>query len=389
MVQPSRRREDDRREGCEPGSRADLETVDVRPVGERELAMAAQDRRGPQPSEAAATGCRIVDCESVGHKRDAAQRTFNFETLFERRIRKQDARFGKIFKVTVRSDVKGDVIAAFQTWARSIDAGRAWGRNMRSRASLDDDMLSETIPAVEGACACLNDDCQHVLGMRVERKGPRQHEGPAEAASVQHSNVAAPREAEVQLEIRKVESLTSSDAKEDIVLQHGDYGVDAFTLTAIGKEHRPLAAHLSRLADHEIEIHANMRREISLVDDEEVTSNHPGAALARDVVSPADVDHEHPEVRQISRECGGQIVAPALDQNELDARKAPLEFVRGFNVESRVLANDRMGTSARLDRRDPRRVDETGAADSLGILGGDEIVGDDGEIDTAGLQRGN
>jgi hypothetical protein len=122
MVQPARRREDDRREGSEPGGRADFKTVDVRPIGERELAVAAQYRRGMQPSETASTGCRIVDCEGVGHERDPAGRTFNFETLFERRTRKQDARFGKIFKVTVCSDVKGDVIAAFQPWARSIDA---------------------------------------------------------------------------------------------------------------------------------------------------------------------------------------------------------------------------------------------------------------------------
>jgi hypothetical protein len=75
---------------------------------------------------------------------------------------------------------------------------------MRSRASLDDDMLGEPIPAVEGACACLNDDRQHVPGMRVERKGPRQNEGPAEAASIEHGDVAAPREAQVQLGTRKV-----------------------------------------------------------------------------------------------------------------------------------------------------------------------------------------
>jgi hypothetical protein len=44
---------------------------------------------------------------------------------------------------------------------------------MRGRALLDDDMLSETIPAVEGACARLNDDRQHMSRLRVERKRPR------------------------------------------------------------------------------------------------------------------------------------------------------------------------------------------------------------------------
>ena len=47
-----------------------------------------------------------------------------------------------------------------------------------------------------------------------------------------------------------------------------------------------------------------------------------------------------------------------------------------------------MRAGARLDRRDARRIDQAGAAHALGVLRGDEIVGDDGEIDAAAIRAG-
>src|ERR1700721_1651569 len=114
--------------------------------------------------------------------------------------------------------------------------------------------------------------CASSAKVRVSTKGQRKRR--------RSSKVTEPRRAKQRSSWGRGRSrLTSSDAKEDIMLQHGDDGVDAFTLAAIGEEHGPVAAYLSRLVEHEIEIHADVRREVRLVDDEQVASDHSGAAL--------------------------------------------------------------------------------------------------------------
>ena len=49
--------------------------------------------------------------------------------------------------------------------------------------------------------------------------------------------------------------------------------------------------------------------------------NHAQAALARNVVAAGHVDHEHPVVHQVERKRRGQVVAAALDQDQIERRR--------------------------------------------------------------------
>jgi hypothetical protein len=129
-----------------------------------------------------------------------------------------------------------------------------------------------------------------------------------------------------------------------------------------------------------------MGREISLVDDQQIAAQDAGAAFARNIVAARDVDDEDPPVNQIEREGRGEIVAARFEQDQLEARKRRLQLVARRDVERRVLPDHGVGAGARFDGGDARGIDEPGAADALGVLAGDEIVGDDGEIDAARVQ---
>src|ERR1700682_2277007 len=59
----------------------------------------------------------------------------------------------------------------------------------------------------------------------------------------------------------------------------------------IGEHERPLAAHAACIAVHHLEGRADHRREIDLVDDQQIALGDAGPALARDLVSRRHVDH--------------------------------------------------------------------------------------------------
>ena len=113
------------------------------------------------------------------------------------------------------------------------------------------------------------------------------------------------------------------------------------------------------------------------------------AALAGDVVAAGDVDDEHPEIGEIAGEGGGQVVAAAFQQDQFEAGKPPFQVVGGLDVQRRVLADHGVGAGAGFHRRDAGGIDKAGAADAFGVLGGDKVVGDDGEVDAALLQGGD
>ena len=52
-----------------------------------------------------------------------------------------------------------------------------------------------------------------------------------------------------------------------------------------------LAAHQQRILLHHLEAGADVRREVGLVDDEDVRLRDPGPVLARDLVAGGHVDH--------------------------------------------------------------------------------------------------
>ena len=118
---------------------------------------------------------------------------------------------------------------------------------------------------------------------------------------------------------------------------------------------RQAVAALGGLADHAVDVGADERREVGLVDRQQVGAGDAGAALARDVVAGGDVDHEDLHVGQRGREDRGQVVAAALDEDDVERPGRGLELLDRLEVGGDVVADRRVRAAAGLDGRDRAR----------------------------------
>ena len=105
----------------------------------------------------------------------------------------------------------------------------------------------------------------------------------------------------------------------------------------------------------------------------------PGPALARDVVAAGDVDHEDLHVGERRAEDRGEVVAAALDEDEVERALAALELVDRLEVRRDVVADRRVRAAAGLDREDPVGRQHAGAAQELRVLGRVDVVRDDAD----------
>src|SRR5579883_2648157 len=101
----------------------------------------------------------------------------------------------------------------------------------------------------------------------------------------------------------------------------GDLG-DALVLLEIGKEKGAFAAHLARVPVHHLEARADQRREIDLVDDQQIRARDARPALARDLVAGGDVDDVEGDIRELRAEGRREIVAAGFDEDEIEAGEA-------------------------------------------------------------------
>ena len=77
------------------------------------------------------------------------------------------------------------------------------------------------------------------------------------------------------------------------------------------------------VALHDGEVGADVRREIGLVDHEQIALRDAGAALARHLVAAGDVDHVDRVVDELAAVLRGEVVAAALDEQQLGLRSPP------------------------------------------------------------------
>ena len=94
-----------------------------------------------------------------------------------------------------------------------------------------------------------------------------------------------------------------------------DDALDPLPCFKVGEDEGALAAHPLGVAVHDFEAGADQRREIDLVDDEEVGAGDAGAAFARDFVAGGDVDHVDRQIGEFGREGRGEVIAVRLDQH--------------------------------------------------------------------------
>ncbi len=88
----------------------------------------------------------------------------------------------------------------------------------------------------------------------------------------------------------------------------------------------------------------------------------PGPALAGDLLALGHVDDVDRRVDQLGAEGGGEIVAAALHEHQLEPGKARQEILDRLQVHRGVLANRRVRAAARLHAdHAPRRAGRPGA----------------------------
>ena len=122
-----------------------------------------------------------------------------------------------------------------------------------------------------------------------------------------------------------------------------------------------------------------MRREVGLVDDEQIGLRDAGAALARDLVAAGDVDDVDRVVDELAAVLRREVVAAALDEEQLGRGRAAISSssaTRFGVMSSRIAACGQPPVStARMCAGGERLV----ALQELGVLAGEDVVGDDAE----------
>ena len=101
-----------------------------------------------------------------------------------------------------------------------------------------------------------------------------------------------------------------------------DHRIQPLPRQQIGEDERPVATHLAGVAVHHVEVGADVRGEVDLVDEQQVRAGNDGAAFAGDFVAGGNVDDVDGEVGQLRAEGGGQVVAAAFDEDELQVGEA-------------------------------------------------------------------
>src|SRR5262249_3787347 len=101
-------------------------------------------------------------------------------------------------------------------------------------------------------------------------------------------------------------------------------------------------------------------------------------ALARDLVAAGDVDDVNRVVGELAAELRGEVVAPALEQEELGPR-IELELLERVEVVADVFADRGVRAPAGLDGADERARKGFIALQEPRVLAGEDVVRDDAE----------
>lgn len=162
---------------------------------------------------------------------------------------------------------------------------------------------------------------------------------------------------------------------EDVI---GD-AIDADGAFDLGEDVGAVAAHPEGVAFHDGEVGADRGREVDFVDDQEVALGDARAAFAGDFVAACDVDHLDGEVGQFPAEAGGEVIAAGFEEEEVGVETA-VEVFEGEQVGGDILADGGVGAAAGFDGGDAIGFEGVMADQELGVLTGEDVVGDGAEV---------
>src|SRR4051812_16980650 len=150
---------------------------------------------------------------------------------------------------------------------------------------------------------------------------------------------------------------------------------DSLPMGALCEHDGAGTSHPPSVGLHYRKICADQRREVGLVDHEEVRQRDPGPALARHLVPSGDVDHIDGVVGELAAVLRGEVVAAALDEEKLGGGPHLLhQLFESEEVVADVLANGGVRAAAGLDGADPCFGQRLVAHQELGVLAGEDVV---------------
>lgn len=135
---------------------------------------------------------------------------------------------------------------------------------------------------------------------------------------------------------------------------------DAVAEQRAEEAHGSVSAPLRRVVSHHLQVGAHSPGQVGLVDDQQIGAGDSRAALAGHLVAARDVDNEGLVVDESAAEGGGEVVAAAFDEHQVQGRKGAFQVFDGFDVGGDVVPYGGVRTAAGLDGAHP--------------LGGDDAV---------------
>src|SRR5437660_1230097 len=169
-----------------------------------------------------------------------------------------------------------------------------------------------------------------------------------------------------------------------VALDEGGHRAGTVLADERGEQRGPLAPLGGRVPRHHPEVGAHHRRQVDLVDDQQVRAGDARPSLTGDLVAAGHVDDEELEVGEGRAERGGQVVPARLDEQQLQAREPPAQLVDRLQVAGDVVPDGGMRAAASLDRHHPLRRHHPEAEQRLGILPRVDVVGDHRSVEAPG-----
>ena len=127
---------------------------------------------------------------------------------------------------------------------------------------------------------------------------------------------------------------------------------------------------------HHAKIGADQRREIDLVDHQQVGPGNARAALAGDFVTGRDVDHIDSEIGELRAEGGREVVAAGFDNHQIELGKFSAQIGDRRQIHRGILVDRGMGTATGFNTGDTVRRQRPRPGQELGVFLRVDIVGD-------------
>lgn len=155
--------------------------------------------------------------------------------------------------------------------------------------------------------------------------------------------------------------------------------LDTNILLHLRKDRGSTFAHLPCISLHDTQVRAHSLRQIRLVHHQQIALRDSRAALARHLVSAADINHVDDEIRQLPTVVGGEVVPATLNEQQIRA-KLDMQILERRQIRTNVLAHRGVRTAARLDGADAVRGQGLVLGEELGVLAREDVVGDGGDV---------